>query len=93
MSLDTVPETLTRMRAQLTALAMEKQALLEDIAVGNLTHGERLAAIEQDEVRSFSSWPYCASRSSSSRIMRTSSCSMAARRSPWVNGKRSTARS
>lgn len=51
MSLDTVPETLTRMRAQLTALAMEKQALLEDIAVGNLTHGERLAAIEQDEVR------------------------------------------
>ncbi|WP_367908773.1 type VI secretion system ATPase TssH [Enterobacter cloacae] len=51
MSLDTVPETLTRMKAQLTALAMEKQALLEDIAVGNLTHGERLAAIEQDEVR------------------------------------------
>ena len=50
MSLDTVPETLTRMKAQLTALAMEKQALLEDIAVGNLTHGERLAAIEQDEV-------------------------------------------
>ncbi|WP_171857352.1 AAA family ATPase, partial [Enterobacter cloacae] len=51
MSLDTVPETLTRMKAQLTALAMEKQALLEDIAVGNITHGERLAAIEQDEVR------------------------------------------
>ena len=51
MSLDTVPEPLTRMKAQLTALAMEKQALLEDIAVGNITHGERLAAIEQDEVR------------------------------------------
>ncbi|MGM8476930.1 AAA family ATPase, partial [Enterobacter cloacae] len=51
MSLDTVPEPLTRMKAQLTALAMEKQALLEDIAVGNLTHDERLAAIEQDEVR------------------------------------------
>ncbi|MBD8459842.1 AAA family ATPase, partial [Enterobacter cloacae] len=51
MSLDTVPEPLTRMGAQLTALAMEKQALLEDIAVGNITHGERLAAIEQDEVR------------------------------------------
>ncbi|HAS1177176.1 TPA: type VI secretion system ATPase TssH [Enterobacter cloacae] len=51
MSLDTVPEPLIRMRAQLTALAMEKQALLEDIAVGNITHGERLAAIEQDEVR------------------------------------------
>ncbi len=51
MSLDTVPEPLTRMKAQLTALAMEKQALLEDIAVGNSAHGERLAAIEQDEVR------------------------------------------
>ncbi|MEG5767370.1 type VI secretion system ATPase TssH, partial [Enterobacter hormaechei] len=51
MSLDTVPEPLTRMKAQLTALAMEKQALLEDIAVGNTTHGERLVAIEQDEIR------------------------------------------
>ncbi|HGH4618097.1 type VI secretion system ATPase TssH [Enterobacter bugandensis] len=51
MSLDTVPEPLTRLKAQLTALAMEKQALLEDIAVGNSTHGERLAAIEQGEVR------------------------------------------
>jgi type VI secretion system protein VasG len=28
---------------------MEKQALLEDIALGNQTHGERLAAIEQEE--------------------------------------------
>ncbi|ANI82032.1 type VI secretion system ATPase TssH [Kosakonia oryzae] len=51
MSLDTVPEPLTRIRAQITSLAMEKQALLEDIAVGNQTHGERLAAIEQEEVR------------------------------------------
>jgi type VI secretion system protein VasG len=51
MSLDTVPEPLTRIRAQMTSLAMEKQALLEDIAVGNQTHGERLAAIEQEEVR------------------------------------------
>ncbi|MBT1870884.1 type VI secretion system ATPase TssH [Enterobacter mori] len=51
MSLDTVPEPLTRMKAQLTALAMEKQALMEDIAVGNIIHSERLAAIEQDEVR------------------------------------------
>lgn len=50
MSLDTVPEPLTRMKAQLTALAMEKQALMEDIAVGNTAPGERLAAIEQDEV-------------------------------------------
>ena len=51
MSLDTVPEPLTRLKAQITALEMEKQALLEDIAVGNSSHGERLATIEQDEVR------------------------------------------
>ncbi|USC04864.1 AAA family ATPase [Klebsiella variicola] len=51
MSLDTVPEPLTRMKAQLTALAMEKQALLEDIALGNSARGERLAAIEQEEIR------------------------------------------
>ncbi|HBQ2552480.1 TPA: type VI secretion system ATPase TssH [Klebsiella variicola] len=51
MSLDTVPEPLTRMKAQLTALAMEKQALLEDIALGNSPRGERLAAIEQEEIR------------------------------------------
>lgn len=50
MSLDTLPEPLTRMKVQLTALAMEKQALMEDIAVGNTAPGERLAAIEQDEV-------------------------------------------
>ena len=51
MSLDTVPEPLTRLKAQLTALAMEKQALLEDIALGNSAHGERLALIEQEENR------------------------------------------
>lgn len=50
MSLDTVPEPLTRIRAQLTSLAMEKQALLEDLAVGHTTHGERLAVIEAEEV-------------------------------------------
>ncbi|MGL4719234.1 MAG: type VI secretion system ATPase TssH [Kluyvera intermedia] len=49
MNLDTVPEPLTRIRAQLNALEMEKQALLEDIAVGNPSHGERLASIEQEE--------------------------------------------
>jgi type VI secretion system protein VasG len=32
MSLDTVPEQLTRIRSQITSLEMEKQALLEDIA-------------------------------------------------------------
>lgn len=49
MSLDTVPEQLTRIRAQITSLEMEKQALLEDIAVGNQSPGGRLAAIEQEE--------------------------------------------
>lgn len=51
MSLDTVPEQLTRMKAQLTALDMEKQAMLEDIALGNSTERERLAIIEQEEIR------------------------------------------
>ncbi|EPJ0450774.1 type VI secretion system ATPase TssH [Klebsiella variicola] len=51
MSLDTIPEPLTRLKVQLTALAMEKQALLEDIAAGKEAHREPLAAIERDEVR------------------------------------------
>jgi type VI secretion system protein VasG len=50
MSLDTVPEALTQYRAKLTALDIEKQALLEDIALGNIfQHGERLAVIEQQQ--------------------------------------------
>ncbi|WP_256849869.1 MULTISPECIES: type VI secretion system ATPase TssH [Pantoea] len=49
MSLDTVPEQLTRIRSQITSLEMEKQALLEDIAVGTQSHGKRLTAIEQEE--------------------------------------------
>ncbi|MFY7114943.1 type VI secretion system ATPase TssH [Enterobacter cloacae complex sp. SHL020] len=51
MSLDTVPEQLTRLRASIAALDMEKQALLEDIAIGNQCHAERLSKIEQEEVR------------------------------------------
>ena len=51
MSIDTVPEALTRIRVQLSSLAMEKQALLEDIAVGDPAQGERLATIAQDETR------------------------------------------
>ncbi|WP_312454049.1 type VI secretion system ATPase TssH [Pseudescherichia sp.] len=50
MSLDTVPEPLTQRKAHITALELERQALLEDIAVGNSAHGERLAIIEQDEI-------------------------------------------
>lgn len=49
MSLDTVPEQLTRIRSRITSLEMERQALQEDITVGNQNHGERLAAIEQEE--------------------------------------------
>lgn len=49
MSLDTIPEPLTRIRSQITSLEMEKQALLEDIAVGNQSRGERLSAIGQEE--------------------------------------------
>ena len=51
MSLDTLPEQLTRTRSLITSLEMEKQALREDIALGNQSHGERLAVIEQEEVR------------------------------------------
>ncbi|MCT4706736.1 type VI secretion system ATPase TssH [Enterobacteriaceae bacterium H16N7] len=47
MSLDTVPEALVRLKAQLTALALEEQALLEDIAAGSSSHGDRLSVIEQ----------------------------------------------
>lgn len=51
MSLDTVPEQLIRLRASIAALDMEKQGLLEDIAIGNQCHAERLSEIEQEEVR------------------------------------------
>ncbi|WP_413515262.1 type VI secretion system ATPase TssH [Serratia proteamaculans] len=47
MSLDTVPEQIVRLKAQLTALELEEQALLEDIAAGSNRHGDRLGAIEQ----------------------------------------------
>lgn len=49
MSLDTLPEDLTRLKALLSALEMEEQALLEDIALGNKTHGERLEQIGQQD--------------------------------------------
>lgn len=50
MSLDTVPEPLIRMKSAITALELEKQALLEDLAMGNSAHGERLEAIDREEV-------------------------------------------
>lgn len=46
MSLDTVPEAIVRLKAQLTALELEEQALLEDIAAGSRRQGDRLGAIE-----------------------------------------------
>ena len=45
MSLDTVPEEMVQLRARLTALELEAQALREDIAAGSGGHGERLAEI------------------------------------------------
>ncbi|MGR7129893.1 type VI secretion system ATPase TssH [Klebsiella aerogenes] len=51
MGIDTVPELLTRMKAQITALEMEKQALLEDAMVGSGSDEARLAAIELEESR------------------------------------------
>lgn len=51
MGIDTVPEPLTRMKGQITALELEKQALLEDAILGNDNDDGRLAAIEQEEVR------------------------------------------
>ncbi|EPJ5329870.1 AAA family ATPase [Klebsiella pneumoniae] len=48
---DAVRAAVTLSRRYLTALAMEKQALLEDIALGNSARGDRLAAIEQEEIR------------------------------------------
>lgn len=47
MSLDTLPEQLTRLQAELTSLAMEQQELLEDIALGNAFDSSRLPQIEQ----------------------------------------------
>lgn len=47
MSLDTVPESLVRLRAQIVALEMEQQALLEDCAVGHYDGNNRLAETRQ----------------------------------------------
>lgn len=47
MSLDTLPEGQARLQALIAALALEQQALLEDIALGTTAPGERLAQIEQ----------------------------------------------
>jgi type VI secretion system protein VasG len=46
MGLDTIPEILTRLKAQIGALELEEQALLEDIAVGGRHDDGRLTAIE-----------------------------------------------
>ncbi|WP_323840084.1 type VI secretion system ATPase TssH [Photorhabdus africana] len=46
MSLDTVPEALTQLQSQLTALEIEQQAIREDRALGHAHHADRLAQIE-----------------------------------------------
>ena len=45
MSLDTVPEAVTRLNAQMTALTLEGQALLEDMVAGRNKNVDRLSAI------------------------------------------------
>lgn len=47
MSLDTLPEEMVRLNAQLTALTLEEQALQEDMASGTGDHAGRLAEIER----------------------------------------------
>jgi len=47
MSLETVPEEITQLKAQQTALMLEEQALLEDLAIGGISQGARLAGIEK----------------------------------------------
>ncbi len=42
-----MPEQIVRLKAQLTALELEEQALQEDIAAGSNRHGDRLGVIEQ----------------------------------------------
>ena len=46
MSLDTVPEAIVHLKSRLIALGMETQDLLEDIAAGASSHGDRLAVID-----------------------------------------------
>lgn len=47
MGLDTVPEPLMLLKAQLAALAIEEQGILEDIAVGSQSQAERLSQLKQ----------------------------------------------
>ena len=47
MSLDTVPEVITRLKGQRTALELEEQALLGDAVAGGDDQTQRLDAIEQ----------------------------------------------
>lgn len=54
MSLDTVPEAIVRLKAQLIALELEEQALLADIAAGSNKHADRLSdiALQRAELES-----------------------------------------
>lgn len=49
VNLDTTPETITCLKAQRAALAVEQQALLEDIVAGRRQQSERLQALEQQQ--------------------------------------------
>lgn len=45
MSLDTLPEELTRLKAKRTALELEQQAILDDLAIGNTTNQSLLSEL------------------------------------------------
>ncbi|MGO2335862.1 type VI secretion system ATPase TssH [Providencia sp.] len=45
MSLDTLPEELTRLKAKRNALELEQQAILDDIAIGNIDNQSTLAEL------------------------------------------------
>ncbi len=49
MSLDTLPEPLTQLKAKLYALELEQQAILDDIAVGNNENQSSLTEIAQKQ--------------------------------------------
>lgn len=56
MSLDTLPAGLVCLQARINALAMEKQALLDDMALSDIPHGERLARIAQRNAELVEDW-------------------------------------
>lgn len=51
MSLDTLPEALTRLKAQRNSLALEQEAIFDDIAIGNITNAEKLTGLAAQDAQ------------------------------------------